>query len=179
MKHLDEATLKDLYLSELLNPYEIGTKLGCNHKTVRSYLRKYGIQMRLASEYNYLPRTTHEQPPDELLRSSLSIAGHVAYLCEGYHTEKSDGFQFVNQDPQMIDLEIMMLKTVYKARKLRIRVVAACEADAAVFLALYPEARYQKDTSRKNPIIRLHCGGKRLVRDVVQNAYKLLETLSS
>lgn len=176
MVKIAQATLYDLYITHEKNPYEIATIVGCNHKTIRSYLTRYGIPKRTASEYNYLPRISHKRRlSEEDLMSSLSVAGHIAYLCEGGHTEKYTSLQFTNQDPNLIDLVVRMLKEVYLVANPRIKIAANEGADTTHFQHLYPEAKLDLDRSRKNPILRVTAGGRSLVRDVVQNAYLLLD----
>jgi len=178
MKNFTKHELEKLYLEDKLNPYEIGMLLKCDHKTVRKYLKFHNISMRSASEYNYLPRVSHQNPDQSLLKTNLSIAGHIAYLCEGYRTEKANIFQFCNQDPNLIDLITSMLTEVYSAKSIRLVVLAKSKSDAKGFLDIYPNAKFQKDVNRKNAIVRVYSGGKTLVRDVVKNAYDILNSLS-
>jgi hypothetical protein len=178
MKLINKEVLEDLYLTQELNPYQIGQLLACNHKTIRSYLRKYHIPMRSASEYNFLARKNYISPTDDLLLTPLSIAAHTAYLCEGWHTDKTNHVYFCNQDPTLIDLIKQLLVQVYKVKTYRIEIAASNKDTATSFLDLYPQARFQLDHSRKNPIIKLISGGKMLSRDLVKNAYKLIHQLT-
>lgn len=178
-KSLDPEKLRKLYLEELLNPYQIAEQLGCNHKTVRSYLKKYRIPLRTASEYNYLPRKTHICPSEEELSHSKSIAAHIAYLCEGWHTSKTNMINFVNQDTQLIDLFVGLLKNTYQVKSVRLEVAAPNKESASLLLDIYPTAKFRQDTSRKKAIVKVLSGGKSLARDLIQNAYKILNSLSS
>ena len=178
MLNLDKQLLTKLYLDDELNPYEIAERLECNHKTIRSYLRKYKIPLRTASEYNFLAKQNYVKPDKLALQTSKSIAAHVAYLCEGWHTEKSNYVAFCNQDPVLIELVKWLLLEVYQAKTVVVYISAPTGADCSSYLSLYPHARIQIDDSRKNPILRLRSGGKMLVRDLVQNAYCILNSLS-
>jgi hypothetical protein len=133
--------------------------------------------MRTASEYNYIARCSHINPSKELLHSPLSIAAHIAYLCEGWHTEKTSNFHFSNTDPNLIDLEIKCLRKIYQARTIRVTITSPDEQSAQDFLNLYPEAKFYIDKSRKNPLIRVFSGGKTLARDFIKNAYEILSSL--
>ena len=176
---MDREELFTLYVTKKLNPYQIATQLGCNHKTIRAYLRKFDVPIRSASEYNFLARASHSEPSEENLLSKKSIAAHIAYLCEGCHSAKARNFGFCNQDPVLIDLILWLLSEVYSYTKKPYIVVCGPDKDSAKhFLDLYPESSFQLDKQRKNPIIRVRAGGKNLVRLVTSNAYKLLSTLS-
>lgn len=178
MKRFTKEQLHQLYIIEELNPYQIGKRLGADHKTIRAHLRKQSIQLRTASEYNFLAHKNYEKPTEELLMSPKSIAAHVAYLCEGWHTEKTSCVSFCNQDQQLIELVSWCLKNVYKAKTIRISVCGPTRAACATHFELYPDARFSTDTSRKNSIIRVNSGGKMLARDLVQNCYMILSSVS-
>lgn len=178
MLNLKPEVLKNLYLKKEMTPYEIAKALKCNHKTVRSYLKKYKIPLRIASEYNFLAKQNYIKPPKEKLMEAKSIAAHVAYLCEGWHTEKSNHVSFCNQDTQLIDLIIWMLKEVYKVKTLQVVISYSEGSDISSLTEIYPEARLSIDGTRKNPIVRVRSGGKMLVRDLVQNCYMILNSLS-
>lgn len=177
MKNFNKEILVELYENQKLNPYEIGNILNANHKTIRRYIKLYGIQMRTANEYNYLPKASHFKPLKETLFSPLSIGAHTAYLCEGWHTEKSASFYFCNTDPALIDMQIRFLKEVYRVKAMRLVIYAKSIEQAKHLKLLYPEAKFYLDESRKTPIVRLYSGGKTLVRDIVQNAYIILNNL--
>ncbi len=178
MKELDKKQLEDLYLVDHKNPYEIGSLLNCNHKTIRKYLRLYNIPLRNASEYNYICRKSHIDPDRSLLFTPLSISAHIAYLCEGWHTNKSSHFYFCNTDPNLIDIIIKLLNDIYEVKTMRIQILSNNIDDASLLLQLYPQAKLYIDQQRKTPIVRVLSGGKNLVRDVVKNAYIILSSLS-
>lgn len=174
-KNISKQVLFRMYIKEEKNPYEIGKELGCNHKTIRSYLRQHNIPLRTPSEYNFLSHKNYEAPTKTKLLSKKSVAAHIAYICEGWHTEKSTEVNFSNQDPALIDLVKWCIEDVYKA-KTRIVIAAENKDQCNDFFAIYPDAKFARDKSRKNPIIRLRSGGKMLVRDLVQNAYQILSS---
>jgi hypothetical protein len=174
MRNIDKERLTDLYLEQKLNPYEIAILFQCDHKTVRRYLKLYEIQLRSASEYNFLAHKNYIQPSVELLNSSKSIAAHIAYLCEGWHTEKTDHVYFCNTDSQLIQLIVWLLTKVYQVRNIRYELVTA---DDTSLLQVFPKAKVVIDKNRKTPIIRIKSGGKMLARDLIQNAYSFLKDL--
>lgn len=175
---LTKDLLQELYLNQQLTPYEIAEKLSCNHKTVRNRLKAFNIPMRTASEYNYLSRETHKSPDSNKLFTPLSIAGHTAYLCEGHHTEKAAVFYFCNTEVSLIDLIVKFLLDIYEVRSIRMRVMANSKEEAQPLLNLYPNACLQLETGRVTPLVRVYSGGKYLVREVVENGYRLLSNLS-
>lgn len=175
MKNLNENELKDLYINKELNPYEIGKLLKCDHKTIRRYLKLYNIPTRSASEYNYIPRKTHINPIEKEYMSSSSIAAHVAYLCEGWHTEKTNMLQFCNTDPNLIELFTDCLTNVYKAKKYRLVILSNSKNESIHLSKLYPNASLIIDVGRKTPLVRVFCGGKSMARDFIKNAYSILE----
>lgn len=174
---ITKQLLKKKYINENKNPYQIAEELSCNHKTVRSYLRKFNIPLRTASEYNFLAHKNFTSPNKTKLLSKKSIAAHIAYICEGWHTDKSNQISFSNQDTSLIDLVDWCLREIYQVKNTRIIILANTKEQCSHFFQIYPDAKFIRDESRKNPIVRLHSGGKMLVRDVVQNAYKILSLL--
>lgn len=183
-KPIDKSLLIELYIVQKMNPYQIAEELGCNHKTVRSYLVRHDIPLRSSSEYNYLPRKSHSSPSLEALQSPLSVAAHTAYLCEGWHTDKTDYLSFCNQDPALIRLFIRSLREVYRYTS-TIRVVISHNGSeestpkVSAYRDLFKEEKVflSNDTSRKNPIVIIKAGGKNLAREFIANAYSLLSCL--
>lgn len=176
MKNLEEKQLRQLYLEDEKNPYEIGNILGCEHKTVRKYLRMYKIPLRSASEYNYLSRKSHVTPSDSSLRSPLSLMAHTAYLCEGWHTEKTDSLNFCNTDPFLVDLFLECLDKIYKVKTIRIQIVAKTQEEIDNLKIYYPNASSYTEESRKTPIVRIRAGGFRLAEEFISNAYLLISS---
>lgn len=179
MKKFTQDQLFDLYVTQQKTPYEIGAILGCEHKTVRKYLKEFGVPLRSPSEYNFLAKKSHTSPTQERVFEAKSMAAHVSYLCEGWHTSKTDSFYFCNQDANLIDLNIWMLTEVYQVKRYRLSVAAASEEAALEDLSLYSDASFNLDSSRKNPIFRLRSGGRVLAREVIENAYLILRSFSS
>lgn len=175
---ITKELLEELYLEQLLNPYEIAEQLNCNHKTIRNRLKAYNITMRTASEYNYLPRKSHTSPTDEQLTTNLSTAGHIAYLCEGWHTRNATSFHFCNTEASLIDMMIRFLTEIYQVRTIRLQIISATEEEAEALQSLYPEAKVILEDGRVTPLVRLFSGGKNLVREVIENGYQLLGSLS-
>lgn len=181
-KEITQELLEEYYLIKKLNPYEIAKIFTCDHKTVRAYLKKYSIPMRSASEYNYLPRKRHESPNKDKLYSKISLMGHAIYICEGWHTEKTDMLNFCNQDPVLINIFIRCLREVYSYNSsitLEIDYNWNCEksrikAQTYADVFSHEKTKFTKTNSRKNPIIRIVCGGKNLAREFIANAYELL-----
>lgn len=180
-KKITKELLEKKYLTELKNPYEIAKELSCDHKTIRSYLRHYDIQLRTPSEYNYLSHKTHISPSQSDIYSNESIAAHIAYLCEGWHTEKTSMISFSNQDTQLIDLVSKILITLYRVNKININIHTKDKINSRYleYKNLYPEATTVLDKTRKNPIIVVRCGGKILAREFIENCYTILRSMNS
>ena len=174
MRNIDKEKLNDLYVNQQLNPYEIAEQFQCDHKTVRKYLKLYEIPLRSASEYNFLARKNFVKPTEELLNSSKSIAAHIAYLCEGWHTEKTNHVYFCNTDPQLIQLMVWLLTKVYVVKNISYELITSEDTS---LLMIFPKCRVTIDKNRKTPIIRIKSGGKMLARDLIQNAYSFLKDL--
>lgn len=174
MLNIPQALLEQMYLEQQLNPYEISSTLKCDHKTVRRYLKLYNIPLRNASEYNYISHKSHINPTKEQLLSKKSIAAHTAYLCEGWHTPKTNVLFFCNTDTLLCDLIIWCLINLYKVKTIRYRILARTKDDAAPLQNLYPDAKFSIDSARKTPLLRIYSGGKTLARDFVKNAYDIL-----
>ncbi len=174
--------LERLYHGDKLNPYQIADVFGCDHKTVRAYLKRHQIQTRSASEYTYLAKTTHADPTVEALYSRLSVAAHVAYICEGWHTEKTNNLYFCNQDTALIDVFVKCVEEVYAYRgKIAIEIAYNKSNKYEIvdhYKTIYADryVRESNDPTRKNPIIRVKVGGKNLARAFIDNAYTILRS---
>jgi len=177
MKNISKELLKKYYLQQKLTPYKIAELIGVNHKTVRSYLKKYQIPMRTASEYNFLARKSHTNPSKKKLQSKLSIAGHSAFLCEGWHTEKTNAFYFCNTDPALVLLVLNMLKRIYQVKRVAVQIMAKEKTETKKLFDIFPEASFVVEKDRKTPIVRLRCGGKNLAREVIENSYRIITSL--
>lgn len=180
--------LRSQYLDQKLNPYQIAEIHGCNHKTIRGYLRKYGIELRKASEYNSIPKLTHTPISEFDLMTPLSIATHTMYLCEGWHTEKTNSLSFCNQDTALIDCFVKCILEQYRYTS-PVRLIlcydkrcAASTHTASLYREIYENTRvtiYEShDRSRKNPIIRVCVGGRNFAREFIQNAYTIISKLT-
>lgn len=174
MKKLDKSTLEILYVNQQKTPVEIGEYFQCDHKTVRKYLRLHRIPLRPASEYNYLARKTHESPTDAQLKTLVSIKGHIAYLCEGWHTEKTTCLNFCNTDPLLINVFVSCLQQIYKVGKYRSTICASSSEEAEPLFSLHPHSKLVLDKKRITPIVRINAGGVVLAREFIANAYYLL-----
>lgn len=167
-----------MYESEKLTPNQISLKLGVNHKTIRSHLKRHGIKMRDSTEYNYLPRKTHDVPSQEDLFSNISIMAHTAYWCEGWHTHKTSFLLFCNTNPKLIDLFVTCLTKVYRVKHISYRIILCCEEDLAHFEKHYPEAKFSIDENKKCPLVEVKAGGVHLADLFVSNAKFILERIA-
>jgi DNA-binding CsgD family transcriptional regulator len=179
--------LEEHYIEKQLNPYEIAQLLQCDHKTVRSYLKKHNIKLRNASEYNSLSHKTYTEPTDELLYSPLSIAMHSMYQCEGTTYEGVQSLCFCNKDENLIRIFIKGLKEIYKY-----------ESEITIFIYYKPACLKTKTLvnhykfffedihhisfvieDRVTPIIKVNAGGKRLCELFLENIKKINELMET
>jgi hypothetical protein len=176
MKNIPIDALKKMYLDEHKSPYEISCIFNCNHKTVRRYLKLYGIPLRSASDYNYFARVSHSIPSKEEYMTPKSAAAHAAYLCEGWHTDKTDHLEFCNTDPKLCELIIWCLNTVYHVKTIRLVIVASSKESAlsSELYSVFPTSKIYTEDARKKPILRIHSGGKRLAKEFIKNAYDII-----
>ena len=92
------------YHDKQLNPFQISSIYGCNHKTIRAWMKKFDIPLRLPSEYNFIGKKSYSEPSETMLLTPLSVSVHTMYICEGWHTANAGSLVFTNQDVQMIQL---------------------------------------------------------------------------
>lgn len=179
--------LNELYHTQQMSAFDIAKKYHCDHKTIRSWMKKLNVPIKTASEYNYQCRNSHTAPSEDKLLEPVSIAAHMIYLCEGWHTNSTTVLQFCNQDTQLVDLFIACINHTYEYHgKLRISVCYnhncnLSKKKATEYLKLYDTTSYtiteQNDTTRKNPIIRVAAGGKKMSREFIDNCYWLTRYL--
>lgn len=192
MAKYDEILTKELlekyYHTQQLNPHEIAEKLKCNHKTVRSYLKKHNIKLRNISEYNSLAGKTYTEPTDELLYSPLSIAMHSMYQCEGSIWNGMNALSFCNRDYLLIKTFAKGLINIYKYESqinIRICYNFDCEKSKKLlnkYLLLLEsdfKIAYKHNKNYPNPVLILTAGGKRLSELFVNNINKINNYLES
>lgn len=175
----------ELYINQQLNPYEIAKQFKCNHKTVRSYLKKNGIQLRNCSEYNSLARKTYTEPTLELLDTPLSLILHSIYKCEGTNLINTLTLCFCNQDVNLIKQFCFGMQKIYKYEStilFSIEYNFHCTNSELIvghyknLLSNFPNSAisYCNRIERKNPIIRVRAGGKRLGELFLKNMNNIL-----
>ena len=179
--------LNELYHTQKMSAFDIAKKYDCDHKTIRSWMKKLDVPVKMASEYNYQCRNTHRNPTEKELMSPLSIAAHMIYLCEGWHTNSTTVLQFSNQDTQLIDLFIDCVNKIYHYQgNLRISCCynfgcAKSKNKVNEYKAIYQNHNYKftenRDKTRKNPILRVSAGGKKMSREFIDNCYWLTRRL--
>lgn len=176
MKNFTKEQLEKMYLEQKLTPYKIGEQLKCDHKTVRKYLKEFEIPLRSASEYNYLPRSTHITPSLEQLQSAVSLIGHALYLAEGWHTDKTTWLYFCNTDPMLIDAFLRCCRETYNVNRITMSIQGPTEESASKLLTCYPDAKLYLDQDRKKALVRVKVGGKKLAKEFISNARMLLSS---
>lgn len=177
------------YHESQLNPFQIAEIYGCNHKTIRSWINKFEIPLRTASEYNFIGRKSYRDLPEELLLTPLSITAHTMYICEGWHTGAVDSLVFTNQDVMMIKIFVKAILDLYQYQtpvRYSIQYNKTCinsQNKAKEYELLLSggnsNINHSNDKNRKNPIIKINAGGKNFAKHFIDNAYKIFELVAT
>lgn len=178
--------LTELYINQELNPYEIAKRFNCNHKTVRFYLKKHNIPLRTRSEYNSLSHKTYAEPTLDLLKTPLSLILHSLYKCEGITSAKTYVLSFCNQDVNLIKQFCLGMQKIYRYEStilFSIEYNFHCTNSVLIvehyktLLSDFPNSTisYCNRRERKNPIIRVSLGGRRLSELFFINMNSILE----
>ena len=168
--------------NENLDIFSLSHTFKIEHKILRSFLNSNNLTCKLKEN------TSHKKsffPPEEaLLFSPLSIIAHSIYLCEGWHTNKTDCLSFCNQDLQLIKIFCQCLISIYQYNtKIAVTLVynphdknsiELIEDISKEFTSNIYLLYCNHDTTRKNPIIRVKIGGKNLSYLFIENAYKII-----
>ena len=103
------------YLNSLiqndLDIYQISNKSNIEHKILRSFLNSFKLSCKFKHNTNY--KKNFITPNDDNLFSPLSIIAHNLYLCEGWHTNKTNRLYFFNQDIKIIKIFCQCLTKIY------------------------------------------------------------------
>ena len=178
--------LEKYYVQQSLTPYEIAKLFSCNHKTIRTYLKKFNIPLRTQSEYNSLSHKTYTEPSQELLFSPLSLVLHSIYICEGGTSSGVKSLCFCNQDVQLITTFCKGIQKIYYYKSpLNISLQYNFECNNSLQIINHYESilstlkNYKivkkHRTERKNPIIYVNVGGNRLMELFLKNIEKVLK----
>lgn len=181
---------KELLLEDInkkLSIYEISNKYNVDHKIIRAYFIKYNIK----TEFNLL---LHKQsyiiPQKKELFNKNSIEAHISYLCEGWHTDKTRELCLYNQDEFIVKDFCLCIFNIYNYNK-KINLEFVFNQNclnstqiAARYKIFFDDKnkyniRLVNDKQRKNPIIRVKCGGKNLAKLFIENAYEILNEINS
>lgn len=168
-----------------LDIYEISKYLNIDHKTVRYFMKINNLNHSV----KFIPqkRIFYTEPSEEFLFSSLSILAHSIYLCEGWHTNKTNTLHFFNQDIQLIKIFCKCLLEVYSYQKVIPIILVYNYSDKKsndkvqkIILEFQDSSKYKiqycNDSTRNNPIIRVKTGGINLSKLFIENAYKILHS---
>lgn len=170
-----------------LDIYTLSENLDINHKIIRSFLNENKLQCSLRKKTRSID--TYTSPSEEVLLSPLSIITHQIYLCEGWHTNKTDTLSFFNQDIHLIKIFCQCLIDVYNYKNIipisfvynKNDVNSNLMVDQLMKNFTNPNIYniyFTHDSTRKNPIIKVKTGGKNLAFLFIENAYKILHSTS-
>lgn len=181
---INKQILEHLHLHENKSIYEIADILHTEHKIIRAYFNQYDIAYQFYSTEKIFSKS-YPEPQKEILLSKLSIIAHSLYLCEGYHTKKTNRLFFVNTDPELIKIFTNCIHSIYQYNKpvsLQIAYNFECkesEKQCQNIISIFNDAKkyslsFYNDKDRKKTIIKLGCGGKNFARLFIDNAYYIL-----
>lgn len=169
--------------------YSLAEKIGYEHKLIRFYLEHYNINYKHLETVQILKNKSFSIPTIEDLFNKGSILAHNLYLCEGWHTKKTNTLFFTNRNEKLIEIFSECLFNTYHYDKpimLEINLNNNCS------FSLEQKKHYENffsnnekynifftnSNERKNAIIRAKAGGKNLARLFIENAYKILSEIN-
>ena len=173
------------YYINNLNLFEIAQKTACDYKIIRGYMNLFEIPIKEQKTLNLLFHKSYNEPNLASLLQSNSIIAHSIYLCEGWHTEKTNQLIFTNQNVNLIFKFTNCLFHIYDYNKpvfIEICYNFTCEKSLiqAIEYKKYFENNklynvyMNNDSTRKNAILRVKAGGNNLSNLFIHNAYKIL-----
>lgn len=168
--------------------YQIANFLNIDHKLIRAYLENYNIKLNVTSYSKH--NKSYIEPSRKLLLLPLSISAHTNYLCEGWHTEKTDQLKFYNQDEKLISSFIKCVHKIYQYDKsVIVNIIYNKDCEKSKNKVFYYEnyfqdtnlynIHYSSDPTRLNPIILAKGGGKNFAKLFIENAYEILNEINS
>ncbi len=127
---LTEKIIQKMYYQEGLGAIEIAKKLKKNYSQIYKFMKRHGLNRRLASETTNLkflrsPLSYTQKIDLTETEKQLHIAGLMLYWAEGSKANKSV-VDFVNSNAEMVCLFLHMLKTIYQINTARLRVLIYC-----------------------------------------------------
>lgn len=163
-----------LYCEQSLPLSVVSTMMALDEREVVKLLRIRGIQLR--PNFSLNEKMAHENwPTDDELQSHLSLVLHTAYMCEGWHTEKTHELCFTNTDPLLIDIFIKGMINIYKAERISLVVLGNSKSSCFELQNRYPNAKWICDPMRNKPILRVKVKGKILAVRFIDNATRLIK----
>ncbi|PIP87194.1 hypothetical protein COW81_01580 [Candidatus Campbellbacteria bacterium CG22_combo_CG10-13_8_21_14_all_36_13] len=175
----DKLTLvREMYNTQNMSMQDIATKLNVSLDSVVYFMRKHKINRRNTSDtnrYKYTLQTPSFSLNSDTTNEKLLIILAMLYWAEGYKTEKANGLDFANSDPDMIKTFITALRSVYCLDEGRLRVLLYCYQDQNVkdlisFWSCHtciPEAQFTKPYIRKD----IKDGGRKMPYGLIHIRY--------
>lgn len=182
---------KEILLNLIKNNYdiyELSDYFKIDHKKIRSLLILYEIKLPNNKYTHHLH--SYIEPNNDELFSKSSIVSHSLYLCEGWHTEKTNHLSFANQNIELVKIFCNCIFNIYKYNKPILITIFYNFNDlesvqkAELYLKEFNDStKYNvkicQDQNRKNPIIRTRIGGKNFARLFIENGYKILNQVNN
>lgn len=127
--------VKDLYYRQFYSMREIAQKLDVSIDVVYHFMRRHNLKRRNFIEANKV--MFDKKPPSffpkrrlSILEERLKLTGVMLYWCEGWKCSNGhEMIDFVNSDPEMIDIFMKFLRTICGIKESKLRVLLYCYAN--------------------------------------------------
>ena len=123
--------IKKLYYKDSLSMKEIGKHLGISWGAVNYFMKKHNLKRRdlkTTSQYWFENKKSSFKvlTHPSIKEKELMAVGAMLYWGEGYKTQKSQGVDFANSDPEMVIVFVNFLRTIYRIDESRLRAYLYC-----------------------------------------------------
>lgn len=179
--------IKQFYYQNQLSMKEIGDKMGVSWHAVYYFMRRNNLKRRTFSEDNQI-RFLKKTPSFQVKRNfsqfdcKLKIIGTMLYWAEGAKASSGkESIDFVNSDPQMINLFMIFLRKICGVNESKLRILLYCYSNQNInklinfwskltkipksqFTKPYVRKDFQKDKKHKmlNGLVHIRYGDKKL-----------------
>jgi transcriptional regulator with XRE-family HTH domain len=137
ISHTEIKEVKKLYYERKMSMREIAVRLGVSLDAVVYFMRHHNIERRTYSENKRIQ--FERKKPSFIVRArrsnsarSIDTMGAMLYWAEGHKTEKANGIDFANSDPEMIRAFIFFLRSRYRLTESKFRPHLYCYSDQNV-----------------------------------------------
>jgi hypothetical protein len=180
-----------MYYAREMSMREIATLLEVSLDAVVYFMRHHNIKRRTQSENSRIQFERKKpsftlKPRQTSIAKSIDTMGAMLYWAEGHKTEKANGIDFANSDPEMIRSFMFFLRNRYNLTESKFRPHLYCYADQNVselrkfwsqllkvpvnqFIKPYVRRDFNKDGRKmKYGLIHICYHDKKLLYDVLE-----------